>query len=126
MANKAAYGSGSSFDSSTSFPLDHVDGDEAWNCRNFMGGAHAFANLPNPWRRFDSSATAPYLHPPFLSNKIEACLVISLSVHSDASMVAEPSSIGGDFRAMAGGALCTGVLPILAVTVTERGRCAGI
>jgi hypothetical protein len=74
MANKAAHESGHSSDSSTSFPLDHVDDDDAQRCRNLVGGVHAFHDLPNQWQRFVSSATAPCLPFPFLSNKLRHAL----------------------------------------------------
>jgi hypothetical protein len=41
MANKKTCGFSPS-DSSTTLPLDHVDDDEAWRCRNLVVGVHAF------------------------------------------------------------------------------------
>lgn len=100
LANKAAFGSGSSLDFSSPFlPLGHGDDDEAMSCGNEDGGAYAFAALPDPWRQFDSSAAAPYPLPPFLPNNLVVGSVLSLVVYFAVSMVAGARLIGGGFMA---------------------------
>jgi hypothetical protein len=100
MANKAEFGSGPPFDStSLTLPLDHVDDDEAWSCGSLDGGAYAFAATPNPWRRFDLSAAAPYPLSSFISNKIEVGFVLLLCACSAPSMVVVVRSVQAGFMA---------------------------
>jgi hypothetical protein len=101
LANKSAYGSGSSSGCFPPCTLDHGDDDGARICGNEGGGVYAFAALPDPWRQSDSSAAAPYSLPHFLSNNLVAGRVPPLYVCYATAMVAGAKLARGGFMASA-------------------------